>query len=1079
MTAHFPPGRPALSDQALSIWAKTVIHDPTDPHYLQLWQHMADTGETALLVWDHFVADSVKATIAADVGDERIARELYRFTAAVHDVGKASPAFVVQNSCRADIVRGTGLCVAGDIAGDRFRSQYRHELVGYDALHQWLQSQQADRSVAGGRHLAHGIASVVAGHHGTSLTREKREYLHRFNAGRYVGDGPWRAVRNELLDWAADVTGFRDVLRAMQGRPLRRRTQLLLTSLVIIADWIASDSRMVPLNDGPADELVHDARRRAGRAWSMLGLPAPWKAHTGGLSPDDLFAQRFAISGARLRPVQRQVVELARSMDQPGLVIVEANMGEGKTEAALLAAEVLAERFACGGVYYALPSQATVNAMFTRVLDWVSRLPSGPQGSVGSLFLAHGKNELNDDYAALRERWFDDGGSLDGRFGGAPMGCVDDDVNDVDENGRMERRDGRYDGEHDVMQAVVNAWLTGRKRGNLSDFVVGTIDQVLMAGLKSKHVVLRHLALCGKVVVLDEIHSNTAYMNVYMETVLSWLGAYGVPVIMLSATLPQERRQAFLAAYRDGAVAAETVEAIEDCESDAAMPCSGDALLSQWLGTPDQEPGERSSAALRTTANETIPDDVVSSGAAAPAGASADCVDLRYPLVSKADADGVHESLAPESSGRATDIRVTMIADDDAALVATLRERLAQGGCAVVIRNTVTRAQHAYDLLQDALGGDMDVTLAHARFLAFDRARIDRGLIERYGKHGDPGRRSGVVVATQVVEQSLDVDFDLMITDIAPVDLVLQRAGRLHRHHRGDGECERPAPLRDARLIVTGVTWHDDGPPRFATGLEMVYQRYLLMRSLAILGVRPGVEVRMAIPEAIPRLVQGVYGEVPICPQAWRGGDHGEIAAKTTLDAERSKSEESARQYRIFGPQDMRSPFDVDDWLRQSVADPDTTGRAADRQARASVRDGEDSFDVIVLQQGEDGSLDLPHWGDFGASSPLPNGIGGLSRQQVRDIMSCTISLSRFSLAYLPVDAVIKAFERDAPAQWHEYMRQERALRGQLLVTLDTFDTPGRKKYPIFTVLKNGERIERTLQLQYSTIRGWFADVSD
>ena len=73
------------------------------------------------------------------------------------------------------------------------------------------------------------------------------------------------------------------------------------------------------------------------------------------------------------------------------------------------------------------------------------------------------------------------------------------------------------------MQAVVNSWLTGYRRGNLSDFVVGTIDQVLMAGLRSKYVVLRHLALAGKVVILDEVHSNTAYMNVYMETVLSWL----------------------------------------------------------------------------------------------------------------------------------------------------------------------------------------------------------------------------------------------------------------------------------------------------------------------------------------------------------------------------------------------------------------------------------------------------------------------------------------------------------------------------------------------------------------------------
>ena len=93
-----------------------------------------------------------------------------------------------------------------------------------------------------------------------------------------------------------------------------------------------------------------------------------------------MFAERFSIPGAHMRPVQREAARLARTMQSPGLMIVEANMGEGKTEAALIAAEILAARFQCGGIYYALPSQATVNAMFTRVLDWVGHLPSDEQG---------------------------------------------------------------------------------------------------------------------------------------------------------------------------------------------------------------------------------------------------------------------------------------------------------------------------------------------------------------------------------------------------------------------------------------------------------------------------------------------------------------------------------------------------------------------------------------------------------------------------------------------------------------------------------------------------------------------------
>jgi CRISPR-associated endonuclease/helicase Cas3 len=1045
MSVHFPAGRPALSEQALSIWAKSVYQDRSfsDDRYLQLWQHMEDTDEISLHVWDEFVPDSVKMLIAEDVGDVETAKELYRFVAAVHDVGKASPAFEVQSKQFAVRVRESHLRINPSIDGDQYRSQYRHELVGYAAMQEWLESQGL-RSGAGT--LAHGIASMVAGHHGTSLTDEKYELLEKYCAPQYVGDQSWSTVRDELLNWAADVTCFRKTLRSMKDRPLRRRTQILLTSMVIIADWIASDTRLLPLNASESDEICFNSERRAAVAWRMLRLPKPWRPVEGSQSPDEIFAARFNLPGARLRPVQREAARLARTMDQPGLMIIEANMGEGKTEAALIVAETLAARFHCGGIYYALPSQATVNAMFTRVLDWIGRLPAESRGTVGSLFLAHGKNELNDEYEALRERWFDDGRQLDEDFVGQQLvGFFDGD----------RQNDETIAQDQDGMQAVINTWLTGRKRGNLSDFVVGTIDQVLMAGLKSKHVVLRHLALAGKVVILDEIHSNTAYMNVYMETVLSWLGAYGVPVIMLSATLPQERRQAFLKAYQVGANAAQTVES---AQVQSRSPNGG-------IRKP---PPRRQWGSAATVQAETVSDnrdDTLT---------MSDGLDLRYPLISLATANKVYEPLSPEPSGRFTDIHVQLLDDDDVSLIELLRDRLKEGGCAVVIRDTVTRAQQTYDMLHGAMGSDMDVTLAHSRFLAFDRARIDRDLIRQYGKHGDPLHRTGVVIATQVVEQSLDVDFDLMITDIAPIDLVLQRAGRLHRHHRGNDECERPRLLREAQLVITGVTdWQTQAAPEFAKGLERVYPRYLLMRSLASLGIEPGKASVMNTPKDIPRLVQTVYGEGCICPKAWREGEQGEKAAETRLEDTRASSERDAGNYRIFNPQNASYPFTLDNWLRNNVADPDTPGKAKERSARTGVRESEDSFEVIVLQRHEDGALCLPTWGDFDKATPLPIGNGVPSRQQVRDILSCTISLSLSSLAYQDLDAVIAALECDASAQWWTYTQQDRSLRGQLLVTLDK---GGNAELPITIQRKDGA-IMKTLKLHYSMVKGWQANV--
>lgn len=155
-------------------------------------------------------------------------------------------------------------------------------------------------------------------------------------------------------------------------------------------------------------------------------------------------------------------------MPEPGLLIVEAPMGEGKTEAALAAAEIMASRWEAGGVLMALPTQATTDAMFGRVVGWLDAMGSGEQRVSGSIMLGHGRARFNRLYQGLAQTT---------RF--TQIGRDED-------PGRGPR------------QAVVaHAWLSGRQKALLANFAVVTIDQLLFAGLKSRHLVLRHLALAG------------------------------------------------------------------------------------------------------------------------------------------------------------------------------------------------------------------------------------------------------------------------------------------------------------------------------------------------------------------------------------------------------------------------------------------------------------------------------------------------------------------------------------------------------------------------------------------------------
>ncbi|MCE7081882.1 CRISPR-associated helicase Cas3' [Streptomyces sp. ST2-7A] len=987
----------ALSEAAYAVWGK---HDKDTDGWLPLWRHMADSGAVAGLLWDHWVPEQVRRRVAETLpagADD--ARPLTVWLATVHDIGKATPAFACQVESMADRMRARGLATPSRPELGRERRLAPHATAGHHLLAEWLTRHHGWEPDA-----AHAPAVVVGGHHGVPPTYHDLLELNRHpRLLRTPGaEEVWTAVQRELLDAAARDTGVEPRLAAWRSLALPQAVQVALTAIVIVADWIASDSDRFPLfPDGG-----RSSAERIATGWRDISLPPPWRVAAPPRAAGKLFADRFALPpGAAIRPVQEAAVRLAHDLPEAGLLVIEAPMGEGKTEAALAAVEILAAGSGAGGCLIALPTMATGNAMFPRMTAWLDRLPDDRDGAVGtrSVFLAHSKAALNPEWARLPSRTPD----------------VPDDSDDSDDSGDRRRRpadpgpapepgtadavDGprgttgpivprgvEPDGDPDRLgsrpadraasaRLVAHHWLRGRKKGLLSSFCVGTIDQLLFAGLRGRHLVLRHLAVAGKVVVIDEVHAYDAHMNTYLDRVLSWLGTHRVPVVMLSATLPPERRRELVAAYAGGG---------------AVGP-----------------PRPRLARAARRARAE------------APQPFAAVAEETAHPLLTAVLPGGTEARVErPAPSGRTTTIRVEHLADDHGALTDRLVELLAGGGCALVVHNTVRRVLATADALIARFGADA-VTVAHARFVDLHRAANDADLLARFGppdRSPAAERPTGphIVVASQVAEQSLDIDFDLLVTDLAPVDLLLQRMGRLHRHERGGpGQADRPAALRAARCLITGADGLCDPtaapePPR---GSVLVYGRHALLRSAAALWphlVAPdggGAPAPIRLPADIAPLVRAAYGDGPLGPPARaKAMDEARVKHLARLHERR----ERARSFLLADVASDGTP--LIGWVDAGVGDADET-----TTGRAQVRDGAESLEVLVVRRLADGTLaTLPGVGsDSPSGVPLPEHTAP-DRDLASSIASCGLRLPLELTNQSSIDRVISELEEACVPAW-------------------------------------------------------------
>lgn len=810
-----------LSKEVQTLWAKKS--NDGCMLWLPLWVHMADSAAVAQRLWHRWLPEGVKAVSTTGMSVSQV-EQLFIFLAAAHDIGKATPVFQAKPS--------RPLSPALD---DRIVENF--SFVGLPMKHysafKWptktphALATQVLLERAGCNKSA---AVILGAHHGKPPGNESQSSYGAYGFNYHLeeeGKETWTALWGELIDYALSLAGFsslEDIPRP--NMPL----QVLLSGLLIMTDWIASNTKLFPyirLEDS-AESI--EIKARANTAWQQFSLPLPWGAGNEWMSTD-LYRHRFDFDKP-LR-IQSAVEETLKRIHAPGIFIIEAPMGAGKTEAALAAAEAFANIAKRSGVFFALPTQATSDGIFPRMLKWIKRLESDDDHTV---MLAHGKAEFNDEFQGLRF---------------------------LEESANISAYDeGVY----------VHDWFEGKKKSLLADFVVGTIDQLLLAALKQKHVMLRHLGLANKVVIIDECHAYDAYMSRYLDMALRWLGTYKVPVVILSATLPAQKRLEVINAYLN----------IDTCAK------------------PKKDPLARES-----------PKDVPQ-----PEWVT----DRSYPLITYTDGGEIRQTTVSMDKEESCKVSLFPLAEDG--LIDKLMDLLSDGGCAGVIVNTVQRAQEVARMLREHFGQDA-TRLIHSRFLAPDRIEKEQELLRELGKPGPifnrPHRR--IYVGTQVLEQSLDIDFDVLITDLCPMDLLLQRIGRLHRHARS-----RPEKLSQALCLVMGL-----GSDEFEAGARNIYGDYLLTRTKELL---PG---QLTLPEDIPNLVQDVYDEnVTLTPEPL-----GHKKAKMEWDKLIHNKETRAEAFRISHPwPDPR--LTISGWL-----DRDVSGH----QGEAAVRDSDESIEVLLIQK--------------------------------------------------------------------------------------------------------------------------------
>lgn len=712
----------SLSKTHHLLWGKTR----TDGDWHPLLLHMVDVAAVADAILER-EPERTRQLLAKVVGTNwHEARPFLLSIIACHDLGKACPAFQIKWDKAKPVLEKCGLKFRSNI-DTNVKHGYVSQISLASLLKEFYRSEVCEL-----------LADAVGCHHGQ---RASPSMLSNSQHPKSFGDTSWQEIRTDLF---AEITS----LFILQARPEKNFITgpefMLIAGLTSFSDWIGSNETWFKFGK-PDDcknlqDWFNNRKSIAHKALEAIG----WNCRLPLTDKKTDFADLFPF---KPRPLQAKMAEIVSNLERPSVILVEAPMGEGKTEAAFFAHVEMQRRFGHRGLYVALPTKATGNAMYQRTLFFLNSFSIPRQLD---LQLLHGATLLNETFQMLV----------------------------TDSNASVTDR------------VLASEWFTHKKRALLSEYGVGTVDQGLMAVLPVRHNFVRLWGLANRVIVFDEIHAYDAYTGTLLLHLIHWLISLGSSIILLSATLPPSFKRH-----------------------------------------------------LATLNGASMPENEKS-----------------YPRISVFKHEGVEQhSFAPDEACR-REVYVNGISPEVKHILEVINRKMPVTGNALILANTVQRAQEVYKSFPEGnkifrnsicigkkLPDGTDIYIFHARFPANSRQEREDNALSSFGKSANRSGRK-ILIGTQVTEQSLDLDFDLMITDLAPVDLILQRVGRLWRHPGIKRPLEKP------ELYIAGLT---DEIGSFESPLwwNKVYREDLLIRTWNKLRNKKAIR----LPDDIDRLVNDVY----------------------------------------------------------------------------------------------------------------------------------------------------------------------------------------------------------------------------